>query len=209
MIKNIKSAPNYSAVRNDETIRKGKHYLLFDPSLRSGFTQKSFQPSFMGAELLKGKKDIFVWDPHFTENRDHEFFRYVDTEDVYIEILTYREGPIEDCELAAETLYDKICNLLESKIETFTLKIHLIHYENDRELRQNGIILWHDRYLMADDDVYLLGTSLTSQLNGNRLYGIHKIQEEADRVLIIKSYEKYRNFSNNKDFGLIIPEDKS
>lgn len=206
MKKNINSTPNYSAVRNVETVRKGKNYSLYDPSLHTDYARRRPGSSCIGATLLKGKKKIMVWDPHFTENRDDAFFEYVDTNNVDIEILTYKNGSQDVCELAAEDLYNNIFDLLENKDIDFTLKIYLIHYEKEWELLNQGIFLSHDRFLIADDEVYLMGTSMSSQLAGNRLFGVYRMEAPADKDIIIKTYEKYRDFTKNELYGYTISE---
>ncbi len=204
MSKNITSTPNYSAVRNVETVRKGKSYSLYDPSLHTDYPRRRPGSSCIGATLLKGKKKIKVWDPHFTASQDHGFCKYVDTDSVEKEILSYYHGTKEDCKYDGEILYDDICNLLKYKKLNYTVKIYLYHYEFVGDLHKQGIFLSHDRFLIADDDYYIMGTSMTSQLNGNLLYGVHEVQEEEDKDIIYESYYKYRDFSEDEDFRLII-----
>ncbi|MDE6479946.1 MAG: hypothetical protein K2L45_06710 [Muribaculaceae bacterium] len=194
--------PNTSKkVSGDPTIKTGTNYTIFDPSARP---DKFFKPSLIGAKLLKGRKKIIIWDPHFSPDKDHEFFSFVDQEDAHIEILTTFNNNNGICKSQVETLADNICEVLNKNIETYTLLMQGIKYDEMTDLRSYRIFLWHDRFMILDDDFYLMGTSMSSQLTGNKLFGIYKVEDPTDKDIIGELYQKYSQFSQNKKNGFTL-----
>ncbi|MBD5292829.1 MAG: hypothetical protein HDS23_06245 [Bacteroides sp.] len=178
----------------------GKNYRMFDPLSMDGIR--------IWDDILENAKEIYLWDPFFHSLMDHEFFQSVKTQGVRIEILTLNPSDqkytYNELKRKAKELRTNIIKTLESnQISLYSVTIRGIDQINFNG-KKYGFSTWHDRYLLTDQGVYLMGTSMNGQLDGSKLYGIHKLEYQEDEVLVKCYYKKYQLQSQNRPYGFFI-----
>lgn len=175
--------------------RHGVHYSFYKPN---GYTQ-----SKIVTDKLRGAEKIFVWDPSFNL-KDRVFYDHITTDKIYLEILTIcdkYQGEKEINEyftLIKDDLLDRGFNV---EID-FTLYAFFFDENKDN----NSLELWHDRFLILErkdeKEVYLVGTSVASQLNGHKAFGICELTEDLDKNIVMKAYEEYRDLLVDNENGI-------
>lgn len=162
---------------------KGENYYFYDAL--SGQSPHLYQNLIASAEHR-----IIIWDPFFMENCDSDLFGNVRNDGVDIFILTaYRRNGSQDKD-SLETFKNNILKALGSHVQTSKVIICSIklNYKN-----QYLTTVCHDRFLFVDDRVYLIGASMNNQISSKESFGIHEVIHEADKNLIIKKFNEYKN----------------
>lgn len=183
-----------------DSLPSGKNYRMFDPLSMDGI--------HIWDDILENAKEIYVWDPFFHSHMDHEFFQSVKTQGVKIEILTLNPSDQryshDELKRKARELRTEIIKTLErNRISGYTVTIRGIDQVNFYGKR-HGFSTWHDRYLLTDQGVYLMGSSMNGQLEGTKLYGIHKLEYKEDEEIVKYYYRTYQLKSQNRLYGFFI-----
>lgn len=79
---------------------------------------------------------------------------------------------------------------LEAAMKCMVIVNALKHDWNERF---TWIPNWHDRYLIVDDEVYLVGTSMDAQAANSSTFGIKRLTETKDKNIVIDTYVSYRD----------------
>lgn len=98
---------------------------------------------------------------------------------------------------------DRICSLLcdDININDFEVTIAAV-LDNEHRYRADIYPLWHDRFLLTDNDVYLMGHSVSGQISGHSLYGICHLYEDKDIDIVRMYYDRYLNYAKN--YGAVV-----
>lgn len=172
---------------------EGIDYALHDPAL----TRDSAKIPCLGASYLKNIGKIRIWDPYYKPD-DVDFFSEVNTENVSIEILTIEQNPKNIAERSLTAYLDRIHSLLCDRINLIDFDVTIAAVlDNDHRYLADKYPLWHDRFLLADDEVYLMGHSVSGQIQGRSLYGICHLYEYKDQGIVRKYYDKYWDYAKN------------
>ena len=183
--------PQYSyRVDTQPDDRRGVWYSFYKPN---GYTQ-----SKLVTEKLKGAEKIIVWDPSFNE-KDKGFYNYITSSKITLEILTIcdknqTEKQVSDYfALIRDLLVDKNIDI------DFTLRAFFFNEFKNRD----SLELWHDRYLIIQRnetiDVYLVGTSVASHVDGHKAFGICELKEDKDKDIVITAYNEYCKLIDKKN----------
>lgn len=162
---------------------KGDNYYFYDAF--SGQSPLLYQNLISSAE-----QRIIIWDPFFMENYDFDLFCNVQKEGIDIFILTaYKRNGSQNKD-SLERFKNNILkalgnHVLPSKVIICSVKLN---YKN-----QYLTTVCHDRFLFVDDRVYLIGASMNNQISSKESFGILEVINEADKSLIIKKFNEYKN----------------
>lgn len=183
--------PQYSyRVDTQPDDRRGVWYSFYKPN---GYTQ-----SKLVTEKLKGAEKIIVWDPSFNE-KDVNFYERISSPIITLEVLTICNRDQNQKQI--EKYFELIKGLLiEKDIEIdFTLRAFYF----DEFKNSDSLELWHDRYLIIQRngtlEVYLVGTSVASHVDGHKAFGICELKEDKDKDIVITAYKEYCNLIDKKN----------
>lgn len=168
----------------------GKDYYFYDRS-------RTHNQPLMYTELLgKAKELIVIWDPHYQKDCGRLFCE-VARDGICVEVLTLCQG--------AESKKDimQFANIILSAIDKKKVKkcqvtVNALQQSMYRCIKGTE---WHDRYLIIDQEVYLVGASMDSHASKSRSYGIKRLTETADKNLVIDSYLSYRDSIKDESTG--------
>ena len=166
---------------------EGKDYFLYDRSK----TKK--QPLLYSSLLAQAKDFIAIWDPHYQANCGRLFCE-MENDDIIVEVLTICQGneSRKDIQIFADTILSAID---KTKVPNCSVTVNALKRGyNDRFTWAAN---WHDRFLIIDDEVYLVGTSMDAQSSRSDTFGIMRVAENKDKNLIRDTYILYRD--NVKD----------
>lgn len=160
------------------------------------YMPKGYTKSNIVKNKLKGAEKIFVWDPSFNE-KDKAFYNSITSERIEVEILTICDK--DQFRKEIETYFDLIKETLLDKGVDFRLTVYAFFNKDTKECKD--LELWHDRYLIVEknntQEVYLVGTSVSSHLNGHKAFGVCRLKEEKDKAIVTKAYEEFRKKIND------------
>lgn len=185
--------------QEDTTIIQGDRYTLVHPNSSSRYSA-SFCP-----KLLSGKKKITVLEPHLDDRYDHQFFEFVDYDDVEIEIIAAVKALSTSIKNNIDTFARNLDKILSEKISSFSVNLYVFDESNLKDKQHQ----WHDRYLITDEEVYLMGTSMSGQINCHQIFGICEIKEIKDKEIIYNFRENLIDLANinGMSYCLNIPDD--
>ena len=165
----------------------GKDYYLYDRSRTRSY------PLLYQKLLAQAQDVVAIWDPHYQLNCQR-LFSEMKTNDVVIEVLTICHGSEsrKDIMMFADTILSAIDKKLVPKC---MVTVNALKYDWDERITWAAD--WHDRYLIIDQDVYLVGTSMDAQSDKSSTFGIKRLTETKDKNIVIDTYVKYRD--NVKD----------
>lgn len=92
--------------------------------------------------------------------------------------------------------------ILSAIDKTFVPKcvVKVFALKKDYNERHTWASDWHDRYLIIDKEVYLVGTSMDAQEAKSVTFGIKRLTDTQDKNLVIDTYVAYRD--NVKDVSM-------
>lgn len=170
--------------------RRGVWYSFYKPN---GNTK-----SRLVTEKLKGAGKIIVWDPSFNE-KDVEFYNKITSPEIALEILTICDK--NQGRKQVEDFFTKIKDSLVDNGLDIEFTLRAFFFEEFKSY--NSLELWHDRFLLiernGEQEVYLVGTSVASQLVGHKAFGICQLIEDEDKAIVIKAYGEYCDLIDNDD----------
>lgn len=161
----------------------GNDYYFYDAS-------KGKIPSLYQELLSSAQTRIDIWDPYFDLVSAKLFASIKQVVD--INITTKYSGsdytPWDAKRGKVNEFVDEIKNVLKQN-GIDNPKIHMTcFFKNDRSYD------WHDRYLVIDSrEVYLVGTSITEQINPIKSFGIFRISKATDIELIKRKIDSCKN----------------
>ena len=130
----------------------------------------SLMPDYYQKILSTATKSIQIWDTHFRPEYDGLVFSKVTCPNLKIQIMTI-------CDKDYNTQQD--VNAL-SDWSRFHRK------------------LWHDRFLVIDDDKYfLVGASMNNQSGSTTSFGIHYLSKKADWEVLKKKLDSYTSVTGD------------
>lgn len=88
--------------------------------------------------------------------------------------------------------------VLEKNLENYKLRVRAFKYRNPNKYFPENV-LWHDRYMFVKDEVYLVGTSISGIVAGNKAFGCYHIEHQKDKTLILEQYKKMRDKLNSSN----------
>lgn len=165
----------------------GKDYYLYDRS------QTSAYPLLYQKLLAEAKNVIAIWDPHYQMDCKRLFCEMVNN-DIVVEVLTICKGYESKSDIM------KFASIILSAIDKKSVpkcKVTVNALKYDWDERHTWAADWHDRYLIVDDDVYLIGTSMDAQASKSGSFGIKRLTDTNEKNLVIDTYVRYRD--NVKD----------
>lgn len=193
----IVTIPASAAIASiSHNFEQGADYYFFD-------NRKEEVPNLYKQLLAAATDHIQIWDPYYDENKDAELFEDVKANIMDIEILTTQEH--HGCNSrTAQELADNILNAIP-KENTPKCKVIVRSFANGAKNRANlPIPLWHDRYLIIDKtEVFLIGPSLTSQVETKRSFGFFRLNLTDDIKVVKKYFEEYRNELTSSQYPAI------
>lgn len=154
----------------------GENYHFYMPSTRQ-------YPQLYQQLLSTANSCIDIWDPYFTKEAAHVFDLVQNRDGLHINILTRQS--IDKTRKDFDEFIDEVKNILKRNKNINT------HYHGYFYTKKKFDTIWHDRYLIIDKEyVYLVGTSIDEQINPVKSFGIHQIEKEGDKVLILEKFEE-------------------
>lgn len=169
----------------------GKNYHFYD-------RLNNDQPPRLYQKLLgQATKDIEIWDPHYTENCK-ELFCEVEKDGICVEVLTIcryfetRQNMVDFANIILRAIDKK-------KVPNCRVTVYALNAIGGTN---RGRVEWHDRFLIVDENVYIVGASMDSLTSRSPSYGIEQLQDLKDKNLIIGKYIQYRN-NIKEDNGVI------
>ena len=179
----IDITPNTPILATGTGFEQGKNYFFFDATAQ--------QPPYLYQNIIgSAKTKIVIWDTHFMENYDPELFKSVACDNLQIMIFTayHREQDID----SLKTFFQNIKVALSSHANSCKISIRSVKWNSYNKYMTK---ISHDRYLIVDDDVYLIGASMNNQIQSYHSHGIYKLNDQEDRDLIIRKFKEYWNRS--------------
>lgn len=181
--KTIKASKDVSSVNGSTNFVEGKDYYLYDNSRAS-------KNPLLYQKLLAHVKDVIaIWDPHYQLDCKRLFCE-VKTNDIVVEVLTICQG-----NESKRDIYDFANRILTAIDKKAVPKCMVVvnALKRDRNERFAQVPNWHDRYLIVDDEVYLVGTSMDAQAANSSTFGIKRLTETKDKNIVIDTYVSYRD----------------
>lgn len=174
---------------------QGTNYYFFD-------NRKEETPNLYKQLLAVATEQIQIWDPYYDEDKDAELFEDVTAEKMEIEILTTQNK--RPTNRTAQEFADNILNAIPKK-QTPKCKVVVRSFAKGAKNRKNDVIpLWHDRFLIIDKtEVFLIGPSMTSQVETKRSFGFYRLTDVEDIKVIKKYFESYRNELTSSQYPVI------
>lgn len=183
--------PQYSyRVDTQPDDRRGVLYSFYKPN---GYTQ-----SKLVTEKLKGAEKIIVWDPSFSE-KDKGFYNYITSDKITLEILTICNN--NQTRKQVDDYFTLIRDLLVDKDIEIDFTLRAFYFDEFKN--RDSLELWHDRYLIVQRngtlEVYLVGTSVASHVEGHKAFGICELKEDKDKDIVITAYNEYCKLIDKKN----------
>lgn len=183
--------PQYSyRVDTQPDDRRGVRYSFYKPN---GYTQ-----SMLVAEKLEGAERIIVWDPSFNK-KDVSFYEKISSPIITLEVLTICNR--DQNQKQVEEYFDLIRELLVGKDLEIDFTLRAFYFDEFKN--SDSLELWHDRYLIVQRngtlEVYLVGTSVASHVDGHKAFGICELKEDKDKEIVITAYNEYCNMIDKEN----------
>ena len=174
------------AVPSQTKYQQGDNYVLHDPEINKN-------AAYYKELLASAKKSIRILDPYaFNGDDSIRVFEVVSYDNITIEIYTTGYDKKE-----IESYSDNIRNVIKKNMQHYTIKIFSFKEYGVRN--EQKISLWHDRYLIIDDnDFYLVGNSIDGQQMSTKYHGIYHLNETKDKEIVANLYKYYRNHYNSQ-----------
>lgn len=149
--------------------------------------------------LAQAKEYIVIWDPHYQLDCDR-LFCDMKNDDIHVEVLTICKGceSKNDIKLFANRILSAID---KKRVPKCSVTVNAL--KQDWTERHTWLPNWHDRYLIVDGEVYLVGTSMDAQADKTGSFGIMRLAEKKDKNLVIDTYIKYRDRVKDESTQLI------
>ena len=181
--KTIKASKDVSSVNGSTNFVDGKDYYLYDNS-RAGKYPLLYQ------KLLGQVKDVIaIWDPYYQLDCNRLFCE-VKTNDIVVEVLTICQG--NESKRDINVFANRILTAIDKKAVPKCMVV-VNALKRDWNERLTWVPNWHDRYLIVDDEVYLVGTSMDAQATNSSTFGIKRLTETKDKNIVIDTYVSYRD----------------
>ena len=161
-----------------DNMRHGVQYAHY---LRASVTQPF--PTYYEYLLSLASTRVIIWDPYFHKT-DTEIFRGLNAP-VEVHVLSSKSGSQKDDYL--NSLISENSNHLKAcLIGNCTFNFGFI------DKGRYGADVWntHDRYLIVDNDYYLVGASVAHHLKAHDSTGICKLAKQADKEIIQQAFDK-------------------
>lgn len=172
----------------------GKNYTYYDIASDRLDTPYKFQ------ELLNSAtSSIKIMDPHI-QSGDEKLFENICHDNIEISVLTILSKDQNDNDM--NIICEDIFSLVNSKASN--IKVNISYYYRRRpNFHYNNINhLWHDRFLIIDDDkVFLIGSSLSNHITGNQSYGIYELKDDEDKKIVKQTFYNYYKNVNQPNNG--------
>lgn len=179
----IRPSGDVSSVNGSTNFVEGKDYCLYDRKRTRNY------PLLYQQLLAKAKDFIAIWDPHYQFDCDH-LFCDMKNDDIHVEVLTICKG--SECQKDIVLFANRILSAIDKQLVP-KCSVTVIALKKDWAERHTWLPNWHDRYLIIDDEVYLVGTSMDAQGDKTGSFGIMRVAETKDKNLIIDTYIQYRD----------------
>lgn len=157
------------------------HGVQYAHYLRSSATQPF--PSFYEHLLSLATTRVIIWDPYF-HDADTAIFRGLNAP-VDVTVLSSKSASQKDSYL--NKLFTETPNHLKASLTgNCTFSFGFI------DKGRHGAEVWntHDRYLIIDNDYYLVGASVAHHLAAHGSTGICKLMEHADKDIVQQAFDK-------------------
>lgn len=161
-----------------DTMRHGVQYAHY---LRTSAVQPF--PSYYEHLLSLATTRVIIWDPYF-HKPDTAIFRGLNAP-VEVTVLSSKSG--NQKEVYLNNLISETPNHLKtSLLGNCTFNFGFI------DKGRYGAEVWntHDRYLIVDDDYYLVGASVAHHLAAHDSTGICRLAEQTDKDIIQQAFDK-------------------
>ncbi len=163
---------------NEIEIRKNREKKLKNNNQITFYENKTKATEFVRNLIGKAQKQVIIIDPYFTTR---ELFKYplAITTNLKIKILTSNTGlDSKNKQLAKKTNINEN-QLFENQLKYLTDKFNIEAYI------MTGDPIFHDRYFIIDEEVWLSGNSLADL--GNRISTIVKLPNPTEIIEIYES----------------------
>lgn len=130
-----------------------------------------------------------IWDPHYQLDCDR-LFCDMKNNDIHVEVLTICQGYESRNDIM--NFANRILSAIDKNaVPKCMVTVNALKYLWDERL--TWLPDWHDRYLIVDGEVYLVGTSMDAQASRTGSFGIMRVTETKDKNMVIDAYMKYRD----------------
>lgn len=156
---------------------KGEHYHFYCKPEGSGATPSLYQ------EILKqAEHKVYIWDSYFRKD-DAAIFGNLSRSGIAIKIITEQSGgSLEDFKNDCVTVME---TAMTSAIKS-GCTLNVAHPKDTVKAWQT-----HDRFLLVDDKVYLVGSSVNYYTSLQKSTGACEVVSEIDKDLIKKAFDYY------------------
>lgn len=139
-------------------------------------------PSYYGQLLSKATKKVIIWDAYF-HDCDATIFQHL-LQPVEVIVLSKKNSKVKDSYF--ESLHVATERSIRSTLkDNCTFTFGFIDTDKFRNLWQ-----CHDRFLIVDDEYFLVGASVTSHQTSQHTTGICRITEDADKQVIKNAFDQ-------------------
>lgn len=182
---------------------EGVYYTFYDASVDSTALPYTYIDL-----LCIAKKSITIWDTHIQDGDEMIFEALSHVNDgVQIRILSILSDRQDKMDM--ENFADDMFKEIKAKSNGCTLQVRCYFNRPSSYHFTNIKSLWHDRFLIIDDvSYYLVGASLGNHINGNKCYGIYKVDSAKDQNIIKTAFEKYYSNATKPKNGFQISRTK-
>lgn len=179
----IKPSGDVSSVNGSTNFVGGEDYFLYDRNRTNNY------PLLYQQLLAQAKDYIVIWDPHYQLDCDR-LFCDMKNNDIHVEVLTICQGYESRNDIM--NFANRILSAIDKNaVPKCMVTVNALKYLWDERL--TWLPDWHDRYLIVDGEVYLVGTSMDAQASRTGSFGIMRVTETKDKNLVIDAYMKYRD----------------
>lgn len=170
-----------------------EHYCFYvgDTWYYDHFSEPTNYPTLYEHLLSNALSIIWIWDPYLNEG-DEVLFDFI-KRDIDVKLLTFKGFSVQHNN--KRVLLQNIKAIMDLK--SFTMKFKFFDKSSGGSDEP-----FHDRYLFVDDDVYIVGASLSSHRKRVSSTSIHKIVNDAAKILIRQRFDALWNNPNSKEVDL-------
>ena len=181
----IKIPASSSEVTIPSGFEYGEDYAFYD-------ARTSIIPDYYQKILSTATKSIQIWDTHFRPEYDGLVFSKVTCPNLKIQIMTICDKDY-NTQQDVNNLANGIMENLPDEVKVCTLTVYALS-DWSRFHRK----LWHDRFLVIDDDKYfLVGASMNNQSGSTTSFGIHYLSKKADWEVLKKKLDSYTSVTGD------------
>lgn len=162
-------------------------YWYYDP-----FHETVDAPTVYQSLATTAVQRVWMWDPYFCDGDDLVLASLQDG--VLLRLLT--SGSCQGRSKLRQRL-EKLVADLHIRYPRVTVQVRCFNLDNV----QDRALDFHDRYLFIDNDIYVVGASMTWHRQRRGSHGVHRMEASTARDLVRDKFTQYWDHKHSKLFA--------